>query len=275
MTVPMSKTTSGVGSLHLRYLLFLLVFILAPGKVQAGAFTLYAGEIFPFTVVGEGGVVHGAAVDIVSELMAEAGMPVDQGDIQHINWARAVYDVETKPHTGLFLIAKTPKRENRFKWVGPIAELNLGLVAKKSSRITIKDKGDLKHYSIGVIRNSASVEMLKSYCGMTKDAMELVTNDILQFRMLQAGRVDMVTQADTAAPDWIKKLGMEQRDFEMVHVLKNLKLYLALNKSTDDELVGKLQSSLYRMKRKGSDGISRIDRILSKYLADGPIAIRQ
>ena len=36
-------------------------------------------------------------------------------------------------------MARTPEREHLFKWVGPINTLSIGLIAKKSSHVTISE----------------------------------------------------------------------------------------------------------------------------------------
>lgn len=162
-----------------------------------------------------------------------------------------------------------------FKWVGPVAELKLGLVARKDSCISVEKVEDLQQYSIGVVRNSAPAHLLMNDYGLTADQLEYLKGDVLQFRMLEAGRVDLITQADTATPNWLKQLGMVQSEYEMVHVLKRLQLYLVFNKQTDDKLIDGLQSALARMKLKDSDGLSRHDRILGKYFVDGPLFIKE
>lgn len=257
------------------YILSVIVMLtLFAGQVWAGEYTFYVGEIYPFTVVS-GSKVTGAAVDIVSELMGALEKPVEQTDIHSINWARSLEIVETTPNTGLFLVARTPQRENNFKWVGPVAELKLGLVARKDSRITIETAEDLQQYSIGVVRNSAPADLLKSEYGLSEDHLVFLKGDTLQFRMLEARRVDLITQADTAAPNWLKKLGMDQSEYEMVHVMKRLQLYLVFNRQTDDKFIDGLQNALARMKLKDSDGMSQHDRILGNYFADGRLTIKQ
>lgn len=237
-------------------------------------FTVYAGKVPPFTMVDDKGKVSGAAVDVVSEIMHMAGYPFDSDEIMSISWARAVEDTETNPGTMLFSVARTPQRENRFKWVGPIGEVNLGLVAKRTSKISIRNKDELKQYGIGVIRNSGPMQILLNSYGIPLENLTLLSSDLLQFRMLDQGRVDLITQADTAAPSWIRELGMRQQDFEMVHVMKRLSLYVAFNLSTDEVVIRRLQNALDELKIPQDNGMSRYDEIMSAYMADGPIPLK-
>lgn len=121
-----------------RYVLFVVTWLsitlfgLLP-FAEAQPFTFYVDEVPPFISIADEGLISGMAVDVVRELMASVGQPVWQGSIRHINWARAIRTVETTPGTALFALVRTPRREKTFKWVGPIAQLNLGLVAHKPS----------------------------------------------------------------------------------------------------------------------------------------------
>lgn len=258
--------------MRLSHLVFIITLLLIPHTGYSQGFTVYVGKVHPFTIVGDTSGATGAAVDVVSELMERAGHPIDTGEILSISWARAVEDTETKPGTMLFCVARTPQREQKFKWVGPIAELNLGLVANRHPRIVINDERDVKKYSIGVVRNSAPMQILENSYGVSPSSMRPLASDEFQFKMLHERRVDLITQADTAAPSWIKKMNLDQSDFEMVHVIKHLQLYIAFNKETDDALIESFQAALDGMKMPNGDGVSRYNEIMKEYLADGPIA---
>lgn len=255
--------------------IFLLFFLLIPSRAFAVDFTVYVGSVSPFTIVSGKGQVTGAAVDVVDEIMQRAGSPIDVSAIKSISWARAVEDTETTYGTMLFCVARTPQREEKFKWVGPIAELNLGLVAKRNPRIEILRDTDLKFYRIGVVRNSAPMQILEQKYQIPSFNITKLAADELQFKMLKEGRVDLITQADTAAPAWLAKLGMEQDEYEMVYVIKRLQLYIAFNKDTADTLISKAQAALDDLKEKKDGKPSEYDQIMQKYLKDGPIAMQQ
>lgn len=277
-TMRMDVDSSPMGAMILNktyFSLCLLVVLLTGHNGFAQDFTVYVGTVPPFTQLNEDGIVSGAAVDVVTTIMERAGIPVDPEKFRPISWARAVEDTETTPHTMLFCVARTPQREQRFKWVGPIASLNLGLVGAKSRRIVINAPDDIKMYQIGAIRNSAPVHIMKKQYGISDDHLTLLATDKLQFKMLEQGRVDLIAQADTAAPSWIKELGMDQSDFEMVYVLKHLKLFIAFNKTTDDAVIAKLQAELDAMKKPAANGVSEYGRIMKRYLEHGAIAMQQ
>lgn len=255
-------------------LLICFLCFLSPQSSFAGDLTVYIGRVPPFTYLDETGIARGAAVDVVLELMSEIGEPIERKNIKHLSWARAVEDTETIPGTMLFCMARTPQREDKFKWVGPIAELNLGLVAEKTRNIVIRKKVDVQKYQLGVIRNSAPLQILESTYEIPPSKLTLLPTDELQFKMLKERRVDLITQADTAAPTFIKKLGLDSKDFEMVHVMKHLKLFVAFNKQTDDSLIQNLQNALAKMKQPNSGGKSRYAEIMAHHFTHGFLDVR-
>lgn len=224
----------------------------------------YIGEIFPFIYNAESGETVGAAIEVVTEMMAAINEPVGLESFHSISWPRAIEDVETREGMAIFCLGRTAQRENRFKWVGPIANINIGLVAKKSSLISIDSNADIKLFEIGVVRNS-SPHLILEKLGMPRGRLTQLIDNQQQFRMLAEGRVDLITQADVAASFFIEEMGLETRDFEMVYILKKLPLYIAINKNMPDSYIEKLQEALKRLKRKGTTGKSRYDEILSKH----------
>jgi len=63
----------------------------------------------------------------------------------------------------------------------------------------------------------------------------------------------------------MKTLGMDPNDYEAIFALKEVDLYIAFSKQTDDAVINALQKSLDEMKKKGSSGKSRYDMIVDKY----------
>lgn len=263
-----------------KWILFLITWVLTAffgllSFAEAQPFTFYVDEVPPFISIADKGLISGMTVDVVRELMASVGQPVWPGNIRHINWARAIRTVETTPGTALFALVRTPQREKAFKWVGPIAKLNLGLVAYKPAGVALRCPGDLTDYRIGVVRDSGPSHILESEFGIPEAMQVKVKNALIQFRMLSAGRVDLITQADTAVPVILREIGMNPAEFEMACVLKPLELYLAFNPSVDDLLVARLQAELEDMKHEDGNGVSRYGMIMNRSQEGGAVAHRR
>lgn len=250
-------------------LLALLLILCVPAAGPCGGLTFYTANVPPYTYADESGRYTGLAIDLDRAILDMAGMPLDDGDIRNINWARAYQTVLTTPDTALFSLARTPVREGLFKWVGPLAVIHIGLIARKSSMLTVDRNTELSRYKVAVVRGSVPSDAVQRHYGLSLSQLTRVTNTASQVRMLQAGRVDMIAQADVPAFMVMQELGFDPDEYEMIHVLTRDELYLALNRNVDDKVVGRLQSCLDALKKKDANGKSRYYGMMAKYSLDG------
>ncbi|WP_319583816.1 transporter substrate-binding domain-containing protein [uncultured Pseudodesulfovibrio sp.] len=250
-------------------LLALLVILCVPTAGLCGGLTFYTANVPPYTYTDESGRFTGLSVDLDRAILDMAGMPVNDADIRHINWARAYQTVLTTPNTALFSLARTPVREGLFKWVGPLAVIPIGLIARKSSKLTVDRNTDLSRYRIAVVRGSAPSDEVQRLYGLSSSQLAKVSNAASQIRMLEAGRVDMIAQSEILAFTVIQELGFDLEEYEMVHVLVRDDLYMALNRDVDDKVVDKLQSCLDTLRKTEANGKSRYCEIVGKYSLDG------
>jgi polar amino acid transport system substrate-binding protein len=254
--------------IRLKFLLFFLLLslqLLIPTNVVAGQHQFFVGELFPFVYKSDSGELTGSVVDVVTRVMEIIGKPVGKESFRNINWARAIDDVENTPGLGIFCMAKTPQRVAKFKWIGPIARLRLGLVARKESQIIIDTHEDIKEYETGVILNSAPHSMMINEFGVPKDKLTLLHSNEQQIRMLKERRVSMITQSDVGLPFYLNQMGQKVSDYEMVFVLKDMFLYVAFNKETPDSEIEAMQGALELLRRKDSRGVALYDEILAKH----------
>ncbi|MBG0790145.1 MAG: transporter substrate-binding domain-containing protein [Desulfovibrionaceae bacterium] len=250
-----------------KFILCLLFMVfLSPGlAASANIEEVYVGELSPLIVIDAHRGIHGSAVEIVSTIMDMADNTLTAGDFKDIIWARALETVKSHSGTAIICLARTPQRERIYKWVGPVGEVVLGLYAQKNRNMRFRPEDESPKSRIGVVRGSAAAHILLNSCGMEECDLRFVKDDETQFKMLKKGRLDLITQSDTGALLTMKKLGFDSNEFEMVHVLDELKLYLALNIETDDAFVSRLQAALDGLKQPDDDGNSRFDAIRAKY----------
>lgn len=256
------------------YFFILCICVGVPSVCHADDISFYMGEVYPLNYVAEDELRTGAVVEIVSIIMREAGQVLDPRDIKVINWARSLFDVATYPNTGVFSVARTPERDKKYKWVGPVAELNIGLIAKKADNIIIENEQDVGKYRIGIVRGSAPEHILISKYGMKASQLNHLKDDLTQFKMLNADRVDLITQADTSASSGLQQAGLDPSRFEMVYILQHVDLYVAFNPKTDELLIDKIQRALSSLKEKSAKGVSRYDEIMDFYYGENRISIR-
>ena len=253
----------------MRRVFFLLLFILSlPGWTcaQSGPSLLVMTEDLPPFNFMEDDQITGISTEVVRHVFSAVGVEMKQGDIQLYPWARAYHIIKHTPETALFSMARTAEREELFRWVGPLLNVTIGVVAKKERKINIQTVDDFKHFQIGTVRDGAPEQLLIK-AGVPLENLERLALPEQNIRKLCAGRIDLFVFSVQTVQYKMVKLGIDPGDYETVYILKTPSLYLALHKDTDPELIEKLQKSLDELKKPDKDGVIPFDQIVDKYLS--------
>jgi len=247
------------------YLLLIVIFL--PGWLYAQSVPsvlVMTEDLPPFNFMDNGKIV-GISTEVVRHIFQDTKVLMRYGDIQMYPWARAYHEVKHQPQTALFSMARTPEREDSFRWVGPLLNVTIGVVAKKDHHVDIHSIDDFKRYRIGTVRDSAPEQLLIK-AGVPPERLERLALPEQNIRKLAANRIDLFAFSVQTIQYKMIKLGIDPEEYETVYLLKTPSLYLALNKETPDELVEKLQKSLDEMKTPDNNGVVLFDQIVSKYL---------
>ncbi|WP_169542869.1 substrate-binding periplasmic protein [Sneathiella aquimaris] len=209
--------------------------------------------------------LKGYAVDVVVEILKRAGSSQTKEEIQLLPWARAYRQLETTKNTLLFSVTRTPERENKFKWVGPIFYNTTYLIALKDSHIKIEDGHSLNKYKFGTIRNDVSELYLKRYNVAPRNFSH--HNDTRSnLEMLMRRRIDMIVVGWEAFKNDAQSLGLEPDNFEKVFELDNSEVSIAFHPETPNWIIARLQRTLDEIK---SEGI--LEKFKQKYGIQEPI----
>lgn len=227
-------------------------------------FNIFTTNLPPFSFEKEN-MVYGISADILIRLMEKAGNPIERSSIKIVPWARAYREIQKETNTIVFSMARTKEREALFKWVGPISSFSLGLIAPKKKKIVINSSNDLKKYRIGSQPDSAPEQLLIKE-GIDTKSLERLTRADLNLKKLESGRIDMFAFSVPAAKHMMKQAGMNPNDYETVYVLKNVELYYAFHKNSENKLVMHLNTLLDSMKHPDSNGIIYVDVIEKSYI---------
>ena len=210
----------------------------------------------PYNYPDKNGKPTGISVDIVKKIIKKTG---DKNNITILPWARSYKDIQTKKGQVLFVMTRTKKRENLFKWVGPIAANNWVLFTKDNSNIKIhslKDAKDLK-YTIGTYHNDACETYLKDK-GFKN--LSSVPDDNLNVKKLNRNRIDMWIVGEYQGLIKAKRAKCNCK-IKKVFDVKKTQLYIAFSKDIDDKILKKWQKELDNLKINGE-----YQKILDKYL---------
>ena len=233
----------------MRLLLLIISLSVFICHANAQELKLIAEDAAPNSFI-EDGQVKGKAVEIVQAVLKEVGM--QSTAIEVLPWSRGYKMVETEKNIALFPTSRTQKREPLFKWAGPIAENKISLYKLKSRKdIHARTLDDLKRDTAGSAggKNNVKTLFLVSH-GFT---VELVDKDKQNIDKLFRGRVDFIPYSETRLRYDVQRFGHDPVKIEKIMNIKEMSsnAYIAFNKSTDDDIVKKIQNGFDLIKKKG------------------------
>jgi len=234
-------------------LLFFLTVMLSISPIYAveiPLFTIMTEEWEPYNFKKDG-VVKGISTDMLVLMLKRVGSKQGRKDILLLPWARAYNMIQRKPGTILFTTTRTQERENMFKWVGPIIEVEFNLYALKKRHINIRSVADIKKYKIGTLREDVVESLLIKKTGMKVTDFERVASSILNIKKLHAGRVDMVPQSRDTTMNTCRETGLNPDEFEPVYTLEKKSMYYAFHKDSSDDVITMFQSAFDELKKEG------------------------
>lgn len=220
--------------------------------------TFYTEDFPPFNFKKDDKLT-GFSTEIFGEMLKIIGSTKTTDAIKSVPWARAYGLISNQNDIMLYSMGRTAQRENLFKWVGPIAPLEIGLIGKKSKNIKINDWKEVNNYKIGSQKNDAGSQLLIK-AGGDKSKFSIVASAKLYPKMLERDRVDLVPFNKTVLFWYMKQEGIDTSKYEMVKPLKQLTLNFAFSKNVSDETISALQGAFDKLKANGT-----VDKIINKY----------
>lgn len=226
----------------MKLLVFSLVLL---SSLYAEVYTVYTEELPPYNFSRDG-KVEGRTTELLQKVLKQNGDAI-QGKIHMGPWAKGYHAVLSTKNSILYSTARTKDRESLFKWVGPIDTVTIGLVAKKSRHITIKDAASLHYYKIAAPYETAAERLLLGL-GFKAEELDQFTDIYVQMRKLQEERVDAVAYGIEAIHALLLEAGLDPYEYETIYVLKKSELYFAFNKDTPSSQIVALNQILKTLK---------------------------
>ncbi|MFP5221397.1 MAG: substrate-binding periplasmic protein [Acidobacteriota bacterium] len=224
--------------------ILLLAVLLAVSN--ASALTIVTEDSPPSTIV-RGDTVTGVSVEIVREIQRRIG---DSTHIDVLPWARAYFMASTTPGVVLFATTRTPERESRFIWVGPILRLQWAFFAMSGKMKPLTSLDEAKRVSsIGTYKDDAREQFLKSQ-GFTN--LESSSSPHTNFKKLKAGRIDLMVSTNLGVGAILPLWGMKPGDVENVYTFKEAELYIAFSNGSDEAVVAAWEKAFEDMRNDGT-----------------------
>ncbi|XPV76280.1 MAG: substrate-binding periplasmic protein [Desulfovibrio sp.] len=228
-----------------------------------GTLHIYSDDYPPYNF-HRNNLASGISTDILVRMFEECDMPYTRSDIVLLPWKRAYSYGLTVPRTMLYSMTRTPEREKIFKWVGPIVDVSVGLMARKDSGIIINGPEDLQKYTIGMVKDDIGEILLKTL-GVPSEVFDYSPNVRSNIMKLYHRRIQLFSFDEAVSSFVIKDSGLNLDDFEIVYTLKRGDIYYAFHINTPDATIDEMQKALDKLKTPDESGTSEVDRIIRQY----------
>jgi len=206
----------------------------------------------------ENNILKGFSVEVVKEIMTELG---EKHPIEIYPGARGEMMLDKMPNIMNFSLFRTPERESRYKWIGPISEEAIYFYKRKDDPREYKSLDDIMKDSIITTPHKGLVLGYVEALGIT-NISKLPTRES-QFLHLFMGRANLTVNAtQLGVVYYLKRLNMPPDALVQTQVkLLEFPLYIACSKEIPDSVIRRWQNALDRVKSSG-----KYDQIYKKYL---------
>ncbi len=205
-----------------------LALLCASALARAETLVLLTENLVPFNMAVNGGNyakndgISGISTDTVRAACERAQIECQL--ILRFPWDRVYQQALSEPGYGVFSTARTPEREDKFKW---------------------NSLEDAARYRIGGYKNDAISQHLVDR-GLQ---VQLALRDNENVDKLASGQIDLWVTADPSGRYVAQREGL--KEVKVVQRFHTAELFLALNKDTPDELVQKLQTAVDALRSEG------------------------
>lgn len=193
--------------------------------------------------------VGGPATDAVEAILQRAGLT--DYSVGLYPWARAYDMAQREPNVLIYLIARTPERENLFKWAAQLTRIEYHLYKlRERNDLRATDLNALRGFSIGVLRDDVRHTFLQGQ-GFTRLVVSAQNTD--NFRKLLNRQVDLVPMPERDARQFCLEEGIPYDTLEPVLALDALVkgLYMAFSPGTSDEVVERAREAFAALSAEG------------------------
>ena len=155
------------------------------------------------------GELQGISVDTIKVIWKHLNIP--EQEILIVPWSRGYRFTLERKNTALFTVSKTQPRSKLFKWVGPVFNSTLILIAKKSKQFEFSSLGQVFYYKVATVAGDVS-EISLHQVGFPSSNMAAVSQLKQAFLMMQSDRVDMIATSIHGFSHLAKQLNVDIND---------------------------------------------------------------
>ncbi len=200
----------------------------------------------PYNYLDMDGEAAGQSTEVVREILARMH---EKAPIEVLPWSDAYGLALNTRDVALYSAARTPEREDLFSWVGPIGKQGFLFYAPGDSEVIITSVDEIQsQYTVGVVRDDWRHQYLLK---QGFDQLILYPDDIKAIGGVNAGEADLWFGSSDSINPLSRAAGLEPTDLMPVYTLREIELFIAFNKDTDEDIIRRWQTALDGMKKDG------------------------
>lgn len=228
-----------------------------PVETPPGRMYLVTEEYPPITFMQEGRP-GGFVTECVRQIAADLGL---EDHVQLTSWSNAYSMALLHPNVVLFSAERTPEREDRFHWVGPVGRNSAILYARAGSGLTLDSLDQARDLpAIATTTDWFTEQDLKA---RGFDNLLSSPDPADSVRSLMSGQASLAIFTDLTVSEIVERTGYSMSDLEPIMVVSQTDFYIALSRNTAPERVAQWRAALETVKRDG-----RFERIYRASLPD-------
>ncbi|MFQ3195813.1 MAG: polar amino acid transport system substrate-binding protein [Colwellia sp.] len=236
------------------YLALILLWVALPISANKSPFIHIVTEnLPPYQIVTQNKTLSGFAVDIIKETMARSHYTYS---MKYYPWVRSYNLAQVKANHCIFSVARLKSRENMFKWVGPISNVNnTAMWARKGRHIKISNLNDAKKYIIAVNRNDFThIGLIERGFNEGENLYVLDDTKSLISLLMTRPEIDLIVADDTTIKFRTELAGANMSELQRIYEIKDLPLnfFFACSKKTDDNIIKHLSNKLQSVHQDGT-----------------------
>lgn len=235
---------------HLRAMMLSASLLMSAGHAASGSYALQflTHELPPLNFT-EKGETLGLCSDLVRELQKRTNTTAP---LIVVPWARGYQLAIKLPNTALFFTTRTNEREALFHWVGPIVNVSSNFYAKVGSSLKITSLADAARVKNIIVHRGSHLEKTLIKRGLNNLIAMDTPEDAVRALLRMGDDEALLLLTAPSVPSLLQKRGLAVDAIKPVYLAHKSQGYIAISKSTDPEVVNKLQNALDDMKRDGS-----------------------
>ncbi|KPA22747.1 Cystine-binding periplasmic protein precursor [Shimia sp. SK013] len=199
---------------------------------QAADVKLFTEDYAPYNFV-DNGELTGHGVDIIKEALSRSGVTAD---MEVTKWSRAISKAEKDADTCVFTTARTPEREERFNWAGPMYSEAIYLIQQTGSNADIASVDAALTKKIGTQTGDFAVALMDR---MGATDIDLAPDAEMTLKKLRAGRVDYMVALESAA-----QVAIDGGGIEIAMEVSRNEFFMACSKTTNSDVIAKMDAAI-------------------------------